>query len=257
MTETLINLRGLNLTSFRFRRRLVEVAREIDTDRDYLATTIKFESNFLPGARNRYSGAIGLIQFLPVTAIALGTTPEALAQMSDVDQLDYVEKYFWPYVGRLKSLSDTYFAVFYPAAIGKALDHVLFRKGQKAYEQNSGFDRQKAGQITCGDVVHAVSSLYYGSIQKERLMVDDAGDTDPIPPAPAHPILRIGSTGPAVTAWQMLVGVVADGQFGPLTAEATKTWQRARGLEPDGVVGPKTWARAPDIADLGDLGDAS
>ena len=41
-------------------------------------------------------GATGLIQFLPSTARGLGTTTDALAGMSSVEQLNYVEKYFDP-----------------------------------------------------------------------------------------------------------------------------------------------------------------
>lgn len=43
------------------------------------------------------SGAIGLIQFMPSTAKGLGTSTSALKQMTAVDQLAYVEKYFAPY----------------------------------------------------------------------------------------------------------------------------------------------------------------
>jgi len=35
-----------------------------------------------------------------------------------------------------------------------------------------------------------------------------------------------------------------DGQFGPLTASATKTWQSRHGLTADGIVGPNTWSKA-------------
>jgi peptidoglycan hydrolase-like protein with peptidoglycan-binding domain len=56
--------------------------------------------------------------------------------------------------------------------------------------------------------------------------------------------LRLGSSGAEVVKWQGIVGVPADGKFGPATSTATKTWQAARGLTPDGVVGPKTWAAA-------------
>ena len=38
-------------------------------------------------------GATGLIQFMPATAVGLGTTCEKLRQMSNVEQLDYVKKH--------------------------------------------------------------------------------------------------------------------------------------------------------------------
>jgi peptidoglycan hydrolase-like protein with peptidoglycan-binding domain len=87
------------------------------------------------------------------------------------------------------------------------------------------------------------------------------------------PLIRRGSKGQAVIAWQRIIGVPADGDFGPLTEAKTQAWQEARGLVPDGIVGPKTWARAPEgaavrdpladawprdvVVDLGGVGDAS
>lgn len=56
--------------------------------------------------------------------------------------------------------------------------------------------------------------------------------------------IKLGSHGDAVVAWQKIIGVTPDGDFGPKTLAATKKWQAAHGLEPDGVVGPKTWAKA-------------
>ncbi len=59
-----------------------------------------------------------------------------------------------------------------------------------------------------------------------------------------RPTLRPGSTGTDVVLWQRILNVSPDGDFGPITAAATRTWQSARGLTPDAVVGPKTWTRA-------------
>ena len=56
--------------------------------------------------------------------------------------------------------------------------------------------------------------------------------------------LQLGSSGPDVAAWQRIVGVPADGDFGPKTLEATQRWQAAHGLKDDGVVGPKTREKA-------------
>jgi len=56
--------------------------------------------------------------------------------------------------------------------------------------------------------------------------------------------LRVGSSGSDVTQWQKIIGVPADGAFGPQTEAATKVWQSSHGLAPDGVVGPMTWSAA-------------
>jgi peptidoglycan hydrolase-like protein with peptidoglycan-binding domain len=53
--------------------------------------------------------------------------------------------------------------------------------------------------------------------------------------------LRRGSKGPDVVRWQTILGITADGNFGPATESATIAWQKAHKLVPDGVVGPATW----------------
>lgn len=62
--------------------------------------------------------------------------------------------------------------------------------------------------------------------------------------------LRLGSRGPSVSALQSRLNavltpsprLVADGFFGPNTAQAVKLFQQRNGLTADGVVGPKTAA---------------
>ncbi len=54
--------------------------------------------------------------------------------------------------------------------------------------------------------------------------------------------LILGASGPGVRAWQRIVGVKADGQFGPNTEDAVKVWQQARGVDPDGAIGDLTRA---------------
>lgn len=56
------------------------------------------------------------------------------------------------------------------------------------------------------------------------------------------PNLMQGSTGANVMAVQAIVGVSADGQFGPMTKAAVMAYQSAHALTADGVVGPATAA---------------
>ena len=136
-----------------------EIEQRLRTAPGSLLAVMRFETGgtFDPTIRNQAgSGATGLIQFMPQTARGLGTTTDALARMSPERQLDYVERYFQPYKGKLGSLQDTYMAVLYPKAIGKPEWHPLFSEGTTAYRQNAGLDRDKKGVVTVGDAVARV-----------------------------------------------------------------------------------------------------
>jgi len=54
--------------------------------------------------------------------------------------------------------------------------------------------------------------------------------------------LKKGSKGELVKKMQAVLGVGADGDFGPGTEAALKKWQASKGLTADGVAGPKTLA---------------
>ena len=122
-----------------------------DDHADNLMSCMAFESaeTFSPKIKNAAgSGAVGLIQFMPPTAVGLGTTTAALAAMSAIDQLRYVQKYFQPYYPRIHTLADMYMAILMPKYIGKPGNEILFRDGTTAYRQNSGLDRNNDGKIT-------------------------------------------------------------------------------------------------------------
>lgn len=115
---------------------------------------------FSPTIKNAAgSGAVGLIQFMPRTAKALGTT-EKLEKMSAVEQVDYVKKYLTPYKSRLKKLEDIYMAILYPAAIGKLTNHTLFEDGNKTYTQNKGFDKNNNKKISIKETSSKLRLIY-------------------------------------------------------------------------------------------------
>ena len=60
------------------------------------------------------------------------------------------------------------------------------------------------------------------------------------PPKVVHETVRKGSKGETVKAVQRVIGVKADGDFGPGTEAAVIAWQRSKGLVPDGIVGPSS-----------------
>lgn len=151
-----------------FRDRVIWIAHDLDIgpkvgqpEPDWLMTCMAWESgrSFRPDVKNMAgSGATGLIQFMPATARALGTTVEALAAMTAEDQLNEVWKYFRPYDGRLRSLADVYMAILWPAAVGKPPAFPLFTGGI-AYRQNAGLDIDKDGKVTKAEASAKVAAL--------------------------------------------------------------------------------------------------
>lgn len=112
--------------------------------------------------------ATGLIQFVPNTALMLGTTTAALKQMTEVQQLDYVQKYFAPYRGKIKSFADLYLVTFWPAALGKPDNYVMQTANIKAAtvaKSNPGFDLDKNLQITVGEFKKAIVKKLPASVR--------------------------------------------------------------------------------------------
>jgi peptidoglycan hydrolase-like protein with peptidoglycan-binding domain len=67
--------------------------------------------------------------------------------------------------------------------------------------------------------------------------------TPPQTPSAVYSLLIQGATGPDVALAQKVIGVTADGVFGPKTAAALRTWQAAHGVKVTGQLDPATWAK--------------
>ena len=127
---------------------------------------------FSPSVKNAAgSGATGLIQFMPKTAINLGTTTAKLATMTAEDQLNYVYKYFLPWKGKLKNLSDLYMAILWPKAVGQPEHYVLWSKGTmpKTFAQNAGLDLNKDDEITKAECSAKLYAMKAEGLRKENL----------------------------------------------------------------------------------------
>ncbi|WP_110685092.1 lytic transglycosylase [Salinicola aestuarinus] len=128
----------------------------------WLMACMAFETGrtFDPAQRNLAgSSATGLIQFMAATARGLGTTTDALAAMTAVEQLDYVEQYFRPYHHRITTLPDMYLAILMPAYVGRPGGSVMFTDGTTAYRQNAGLDANTDGRITKDEASQRVQAL--------------------------------------------------------------------------------------------------
>jgi hypothetical protein len=168
--------------SKRFRERLVATAADLQIEPNFLMACIAFETGrtFDPALRNASgSGAVGLIQFMPSTAQALGTTTAKLARMSAPKQLDYVARYFAPSRGRLTTLADVYMAILWPAAVGKPDTFVLFDRQDpdhpRRYVQNAGLDFDRNGVITKAEATARIARLLTEGLQPAL--------ASPLPPA--------------------------------------------------------------------------
>ena len=143
-----------NKVSPEFRARAVKLCKNLAWTEDHaswLMACIAWESgeSFSSYIKNMAgSGAVGLIQFMPMTAKDLKTTTDDLVKMTPVEQLDYVERYFFRYAPKIHSLPDMYMAILMPKYITSPLETVLFNGGTTAYRQNAGLDSNTDGRIT-------------------------------------------------------------------------------------------------------------
>ena len=138
-----------------FTQKVKDICQNLAIDPDWLMLVMWFETarTFRADIVNPISGATGLIQIMPKTARSLGTTTEALKNMSNVEQLDYVLAYLRPYKGRMKRWVDVYLAVFYPKAMGKP-DFVI--TSDIVARQNRVFDLNRDLDITVKEIETAL-----------------------------------------------------------------------------------------------------
>jgi N-acetyl-anhydromuramyl-L-alanine amidase AmpD len=81
--------------------------------------------------------------------------------------------------------------------------------------------------------------------QVDDIMLGTVTVPQQIPAADGHGrrTLTRGARGDTVRTIQDIVGVPADGRFGPRTEAAVRVFQRESGIVPDGIAGPETWAK--------------
>lgn len=170
---TIASVKGLEAnTSNLFRLRVLEMAKRLETNADWLAAAMASETGgtFDPKIRNPRGGATGILQFMPTTASRLGTSVDALAAMTAVEQLAYVEKYFEPVRGRLKTPGDIY-VVMFGKQPGKPGDTVAAVAGTLAYDWNAPFDLNKDGTITHDEIGAMIRKVLASAETRPRIDV--------------------------------------------------------------------------------------
>jgi peptidoglycan hydrolase-like protein with peptidoglycan-binding domain len=239
----LVNVLGIENTSEAFRKKVLEVADRLLIDPNFLMAIMSFETGatFSPSVKNIYSGATGLIQFMPATARSLGTTVGELEKMTAAEQLDFVEKYFSPRKGKLITIEDAYMAVLYPKAIGKGRDFVLFEKSSVQYKQNIGLDANGDGKITVGEASRKVSERL-GTVSINDVVELKKGDKGAAVESLQDEMIDLGY----LTLEKKKTGA---GVFGGKTESALKAFQKDIALEDTGVLDLPTQAALRQLND--------
>lgn len=138
-----------------FAAKVLEIAKNLSIDPNWLMHVMKSESGLSHTIVNPMGGATGLIQFMPSTAATLGTTTQALQSMTNVEQLDYVYKYFKPWAGKIKNFVDLYMITFMPLFVGASPDTVIQTLQLPASviaQYNPGFDINGDHKLTMAEV---------------------------------------------------------------------------------------------------------
>lgn len=154
--------RGTMLDRFpiELRAKISNICDSLEIDEKHLYKVIYYESQGNPKARNPFSRATGLIQFVPSTAIKLGTNIDELYKMSSYDQLDYVYKYL-ENRNKEKKFTNTYndlhLSIFYPNSRGKRGDYIIADtttlKGKTILMQNASLDINKDKVLTVSEFI--------------------------------------------------------------------------------------------------------
>lgn len=151
-----------------FANKVIDISKRLDFNPNWLMQVIKFESagSFSPSKTN-HIGCVGLIQFCPdvprgsyKTFGSEKVSMERLKNMSALEQLDYVEKYYKPFSARITRYVDLYLLTILPISVGKPDDFVMEAKNisaQKFAQQNPAFG--KKDRVTVGDIKRYMLNL--------------------------------------------------------------------------------------------------
>ncbi|HEU0031129.1 MAG TPA: peptidoglycan-binding protein [Kofleriaceae bacterium] len=225
-----------------FMDKLDTIAERLGTKVEWLINVMMAESGLRASAKNPKSTATGLIQFMAKTARALGTSVHALRKMSAVKQLDWVERYFKPFKGKLTSQAAVYAAVG-AGHVGEQGDRtVFFRRGSKEYRANRVWDVNKDGRITQGEMGRVASR--FGAGTQFEVETDDDRESPQREPADRDQPQGEGDREEQVQPGRLIRHSVGDGGTNALRdTEAVQQALASHGFDPgkiDRECGPNT-----------------
>lgn len=165
-----------------FETKVREVAQRLNVEPEWLMAVMFSESRFDAAAVNhKGSGAVGLIQFMPTTAVDMNVSLSKISNMTHVEQLEYVYRYLEGVRGKygdFKSLTQLYLAILYPKALTGDYCYTLYAKPSQAYKQNAGLDEDKDGRVTVSDVDRRMQRVFPSAyIAGKKQKVDEVEAT--------------------------------------------------------------------------------
>ena len=157
-----------------FHDKVRQIAARLGVNPSDLIRIMHFETNGeMKASTPGPGGCVGLIQFCPIAQQSLNITGQALAQMTEVEQLDYVEKFFkfWK-LPRGADLGTLYMAVLLPIGLNKPNNFVLGVEGDTTllgsritrgdvYRDNPSFRVKGKRYFTVGDVRDKIHSTKF------------------------------------------------------------------------------------------------
>lgn len=221
--------------SSEFYRRVEGIERDHRMVTGDLLRIMQIESGLRPDILHGTTKAAGFIQIMPSNLKGVGWlgTPEGFANLSAVDQMPYVRRYFARFKD-LPTLADAYASVFWPVAVGAPDTMIIASKGGSVYALNAVLDVNGDGVIQKGELDPAARRFLRGSRWRS---VEREAELTP------EPERAVEGTWHWVQAKLLLLGLYngdVDGIPGPATQAAIKAFQKKMGLGVDGIVGPAT-----------------
>ncbi|WP_405207064.1 M23 family metallopeptidase [Aquimarina sp. LLG6339-5] len=217
------------------RKRVVQMAKNLElADNDHieganwLMSIMALETGrtFDPSITNSL-GYTGLIQFGTPAATDLGTTTAALREMTVLEQLEYVEKYFETKKSKLITLTDIYLAVLYPNATGNGNnpDYVVFdatssiRSSRRGYSQNPAFFFEEEdnatnpnGKTYVWEIGRKIREFYDEGIQhKNKCDCNNSGWHDPVDNPMSTNYMQSGGGGELGKKWGLFGNSIRNG----------------------------------------------
>lgn len=155
---------GSDLSSPGFIEAVEAMSERIGADPNVVLAVFAFESGIDHTRKNPTSSATGFIQIMDYVAFEFGITTKELREMTALEQLKYVERYFvrWSKITGIDNLYqnpvNVYTAVAAPGFLKYENDKVIYRKDDSSAKANPGWDANGDGEIQKGETFQAVKT---------------------------------------------------------------------------------------------------